>query len=100
MKNSKEVYRSLAMLTQVSLQLLIPILIGVFGGILLDKHLGISPWLTVIGSVIGIAAAFRNLYMWSTREIGRMEKSERVIQAKHEAGMHSPDEEEDQDQTE
>ena len=98
MKDSKEVYRSLAMLTQVSLQLLIPILIGVFGGIWLDKSLGISPWLTIVGSVVGIAAAFRNLYMWSTREIRRMEKSDRVVQAKRETGLGTPDEEEDQDQ--
>ena len=87
MKNRREVYRGLAMLSQLSLQLLIPILIGVFGGLFLDERLHCSPWITVAGCVIGIAAAFRNLYMWSMREIRRTEKSERVIQARKEQGM-------------
>ena len=83
------------MLTQLSLQLLIPILIGVFGGILLDRKLGCSPWITVAGSVIGIAAAFRNLYMWSMREVWRTEKSERVQQAKREAAWEWKEEEDE-----
>ncbi len=95
MKDSREVYRSLAMLTQLSLQLLIPILIGVFGGILLDKQFGCSPWITIVGCVIGIAAAFRNLYMWSVREIRRTEKSERVQKAKREAGLAEQEEDEE-----
>lgn len=87
MKNHREIYRGLAMLSQLSLQLLIPILVGVFGGILLDGRFHTSPWITVVGCVLGIAAAFRNLYMWSMREIRRTEKSERVIQARREQGM-------------
>ena len=94
MNNSKEVFRSLAMLTQVSLQLLIPILIGVFGGILLDKAIGSSPVVTVIGAVIGVVAAFRNLYVWSVREIDRTRKSERVQNAIKEAGLGQEPEEE------
>ena len=99
MKNSREVYRSLAMLTQVSLQLLIPILIGVFGGILLDRYLPTGPWLTIVGSVAGITAAFRNLYVWSVREIHRLEKSDRVRMARRESGLGGPDEEGEQDRT-
>ena len=82
------------MLTQVSLQLLIPILIGVFGGILLDKAIGSSPVVTVIGAVIGVVAAFRNLYVWSVREIDRTRKSERVQNAIKEAGLGQEPEEE------
>ena len=85
------------MLSQVSLQLLIPILIGVFAGIWLDKVLGTSPWITIAGAVIGIAAAFRNLYMLAMRESRRLEQSERVKQAKLEAGYRVLEDDEDED---
>ena len=97
MRESKEVFRSLSMLTQVSLQLLVPILIGVFGGIGLDKVLHTSPWITIVGAVLGVAAAFRNLYMWAMRESRRIEQSERVKQAKAETGYRILEEDEDDD---
>ncbi len=97
MRDSKEVFRSLSMLTQVSLQLLIPILIGVFGGIGLDKTLHTSPWITVVGAVLGVAAAFRNLYMLAMRESHRIEQSDRVKQAKAESGYRVFEEEEKDD---
>lgn len=97
MRDSKEVFRSLSMLTHVSLQLLIPILIGVFGGIGLDKVLHTSPWITVAGAVIGIAAAFRNLYMLAMRESHRIEQSDRVKQAKAETGYRILEEEKVED---
>ena len=97
MRESKEVFRSLSMLTQVSLQLLVPILIGVFGGIGLDRVLHTSPWITLAGAVLGVAAAFRNLYMLAVRESRRIEQSERVKQAKAETGYRILEEDEDDD---
>ena len=97
MRDSKEVFRSLSMLTQVSLQLLIPILIGLFGGIGLDKAFHSSPWITVVGALLGIAGAFRNLYVWSVRESHRLEQRERVKQAKAETGYLVLKEEDEDD---
>jgi len=36
--------------------------VGFFGGRWLDRLLHISPWLTIIGTVLGIAAGFVNLF--------------------------------------
>ena len=77
------------MLSQLSLQLLIPILIGVGGGIWLDQLCNGSPWCVLIGTIMGIAAAFRNLYVWSVRQIHRSEKSERTQKAIRELGLGS-----------
>ena len=97
MSDSREVFRSLSMLTQVGLQLLIPILIGVFGGLGLDRLFDCSPTFVIILTVVGIVAAFRNLYVWSVREIRRAGKSERVLQAIREAGQQEEPKEEDSD---
>ena len=88
MSNMKEAFRGLATMSQLSMQLLIPVLIGTFGGIWLDSRFGGSPWCTVIGVIIGIAAAFRNLYVWSIRQIHKSRQSERAQRAVRELGMH------------
>jgi F0F1-type ATP synthase assembly protein I len=38
------------------------ILIGVLGGAWLDSRLGTSPWLLLLGSLLGAAAAFTVMY--------------------------------------
>lgn len=86
MGSSQEALRGLSMLGQLSLLLLIPILVGVFGGIWIDEKLAWFPICTILGSIVGIAAAFRNLYVWSVRQIARNQKSERVQQAMRESG--------------
>jgi ATP synthase protein I len=43
------------------------------GGYFLDRWLGISPWLTLIGLVLGVAAGFRELF----RALKRAERQER-----------------------
>ena len=97
MNDSREVFRSLSMLTQLSLELLIPILIGVFGGLGLDKLFHCSPVFVIILTIVGIAAAFRNLYVWSVREIHRAKNSERTQQALRESGLAEPLKEEESD---
>ena len=37
--------------------------IGVFAGIYLDRYFGTEPWLLLLLTFCGIAAAFRNLYI-------------------------------------
>ncbi len=37
--------------------------IGVGAGVWLDKRLGTEPWLTLIGTVLGSIAAFRELFI-------------------------------------
>jgi len=42
--------------------LVVATVIGLAGGYYLDRWLGTSPWLTLIGLLFGIAAGFVNLF--------------------------------------
>lgn len=56
--------RSKSALAYVGLgvELIIPVLVGVFGGAWLDRRFGTTPWLVVAGSLLGIAAGFLNFF--------------------------------------
>jgi F0F1-type ATP synthase assembly protein I len=43
-------------------ELVVPIVIGAFGGRWLDERLGTTPWLVVVGSLLGIGAGFLNFF--------------------------------------
>lgn len=61
MKGNREVMRSLAMLTQVGISMLAPIILCVFIGYFLDEKFG---WYTTIPLLIlGILAGGRNSYL-------------------------------------
>lgn len=53
--------RQLGPLSTVGLTLVISTVLGLWGGHLLDGWLGTSPWLLLIGLLLGIAAGFLNL---------------------------------------
>lgn len=46
----------------VGVELILPLLIGVFGGYKLDEWLGTEPWLLIAGSVLGMTAGFLNFF--------------------------------------
>lgn len=54
--------RQLGVLSGVGLTLVISTVLGLWGGYVLDGWLGTSPWLTLIGLLLGIAAGFVNLF--------------------------------------
>ena len=60
--------RQLGALSGVGLTLVVATVVGLAGGYYLDRWLGSSPWLTLIGLLFGIAAGFVNLFraagMW------------------------------------
>ena len=39
-----------------------PLLVGLFGGQWLDRRFGTTPWLVLIGALLGAAAGMLNLY--------------------------------------
>lgn len=43
-------------------EIVVPILVGTFGGRWLDGKLGTGPWLLLVGTVLGIAAGFLNFF--------------------------------------
>ena len=55
-------WRALGELSTVGLTLVVATVIGLAGGYYLDRWLGTSPWLTLIGLLFGIAAGFVNLF--------------------------------------
>jgi len=66
-ENIKKAIKALGILSTVGLAMALSIAIGAYGGYLLDKKFGTSPWLSLIGLGMGIVAAFRNLYVMYKR---------------------------------
>jgi len=55
-------WKALGELSTVGMTLVLATVIGLAGGYYLDKWLGTSPWLTLIGLGFGIVAGFVNLF--------------------------------------
>jgi ATP synthase protein I len=54
--------RQLGVLSGVGLTLVISTVLGLVGGIVLDRWLGTAPWLMLVGLLLGIASGFVNLF--------------------------------------
>jgi F0F1-type ATP synthase assembly protein I len=63
-KYNKNVYQALTMITQFGINMLVPIFICTFVGILLDKKLGTS-WITVVLFFVGALAGFTNVFRFA-----------------------------------
>ena len=61
-KNNKNMYKNLALITQVGLSIVTPILLGVYLGDLLDKKLNTNGIFTLILILLGAGAGFLNLF--------------------------------------
>jgi ATP synthase protein I len=68
--DEQSAWKSLGELSAVGIALVLATVIGLAGGYYLDKWLGTSPWLTLIGLGFGIAAGFVNLF----RTVNRAER--------------------------
>ncbi|MBP3460694.1 MAG: AtpZ/AtpI family protein [Lachnospiraceae bacterium] len=66
MKYNKNVYRSLVMITQFGLNMLVPICICSFLGIFMDKKLGTS-FFVIIFFFVGALAGFRNVFLFARK---------------------------------
>jgi len=64
-------WKALGELSTVGMTLVLATVIGLAGGYYLDRWLGTSPWLTMIGLGFGIAAGFVNLF----RTVNRAERN-------------------------
>ena len=58
----RELVKGLALVSQVGVTFVACIAIGFFGGRWLDGLLGTSPWLMLIGLLLGIASAFKAVF--------------------------------------
>jgi ATP synthase protein I len=66
-------WRSLGMLASVGITFVVATAGATIGGYYVDRWLGTTPWFTLIGIGVGIAAGFRDLF----RSIKAAEKDER-----------------------
>ncbi len=59
----KKMIKALAFLSTIGIAMALSIAIGAFIGYQMDEYLGTRPWFSYIFLGIGIAAAFRSLYV-------------------------------------
>ena len=65
---NREILRALALLTQLGLSMATCVIVGVLIGRFLDRWLGTAPWLLILFSFVGAAAAFKTLYDIAIKE--------------------------------
>jgi ATP synthase protein I len=53
--------RQLAYYSSLGFQIALSIVIGLAGGVYLDRKFELTPWLTLIGLGLGIAAGYKNI---------------------------------------
>jgi ATP synthase protein I len=73
MAKEPSLWRPLITLAGVGLTFVVATAGGTVGGYYLDRWLGSTPWFTLIGIGVGIAAGFRDLF----RALKRAEQQER-----------------------
>lgn len=61
----KEVFRSLSMVTQLGVSVMVPVFMCIFIGVMIDKHFDTSTLLIFL--ILGIGAGMRNAYIMATK---------------------------------
>lgn len=59
----KKTIKTLGFFSTIGITMALSIALGAFIGIYIDKKFGTAPWFSLIFLGLGIAAAFRNLYI-------------------------------------
>jgi len=67
-KHRKDFMHALSFLSQVGVTMAACVCIGVLGGKLLDSLFGTAPWLLLVFSLLGAAAAFKALFDMAKRK--------------------------------
>jgi ATP synthase protein I len=76
----KQDWKGIGRYGTVGLELVLSVLLGLFGGQFLDRRLHTTPWLTLVGVTYGVAAGIRGLYraaVRATREAEELDRRER-----------------------
>lgn len=66
MKYKKSVYRSLTLITQFGINMLVPIFLCVMAGVYIGNKFGIN-WITIPLFAIGALAGFRNIFIMAKK---------------------------------
>jgi len=60
--DNQEIMWALRLFTQLGISMAACVFVGVMGGRFLDQWLGTSPWLLVLGALLGAASSFKVMY--------------------------------------
>lgn len=73
MNEFRDLFRNLSMVSSMGISVALAIGIGVWFGLTLDRWFDTKPWFFWIFTLIGIAAGFKNVYVITRREIGKLD---------------------------
>ncbi len=76
MKSGKHPYRNLVLITQLGIQIMVPIFMCLFLGIFLDSHFS-AGFFTIVFLILGVLAGGRNAYILAMSSIEGEKKQER-----------------------
>lgn len=74
-RDRRSAMRTLTLITQIGISMLVPIFLCFFIGLYLDKKLGTS-FIMMIGFFVGAVSGFRNVYVLVMQTIKNNERSE------------------------
>ena len=77
-KLGKDFYRSLALISQFGINMLVPIGLMLMLGVWLDRRLGTS-WLTIVFFFMGAIAGGQNIYRMAKRLMGPREREQEEV---------------------
>lgn len=72
----KEVFRSLSLITQLGVSVMVPVFMCVVAGVLIDNHFGTSTLVVLL--FLGIAAGGRNAYILVTKVLDENERERKA----------------------
>ncbi len=75
-KKQNNILQNLALLSQVGIMMIVPIIGGVFLGNWLDRKFGDGSIFLIICLLLGVGASFRNLYVLAIRQSKDYEDTE------------------------
>lgn len=70
-ENRSSVFKNLALVSQIGISMIVPILGGIFLGNLIDKRLGTGIIFLVIFTIVGIMASFVSLFKMATKDVDK-----------------------------
>ena len=68
--------KGLSLISQLGITMITPILICTLIGVFLDEKIHSSPIFTIVFILLGVAAAFRNLFYHTNKQIKKEDKNE------------------------
>ena len=60
--------KALSVLSQMGVTIIVCIAVGLAAGYFLDKFLGTAPWLLLVFTLLGIAAAFKSIFDFAKKQ--------------------------------